>query len=146
MLEEGLPWRKLIFYGPTFYFELPVYTFCTNFWFSKCAPPWIFPPLDTPFEYWIEHVNVGLLCFMFKFFTRIFYRRVPGFANDCLCGVWCSGLTTCFLYDDPLFGKQVCNGYGFVRLTQWRTKFSLFCLCFTYILTPHTMIFHFRLP
>ena len=27
--------------------------------------------------------------------TRIFYRRVPGFAIDCPCGIWCRGLTIC---------------------------------------------------
>ena len=36
---------------------------------------------------------------------RVFYKGVPGFATDCLCGVWCRGLTTCFLYVIPLFGK-----------------------------------------
>ena len=34
----------------------------------------------------------ALLCVMFRFFTRIFYRGVPGFATDCPCSVWCHGL------------------------------------------------------
>ena len=41
-----------------------------------------------------------LLSFVrFMFPYRIFYRGVPGFATDCLCGVGCRGLTTCLLYD-----------------------------------------------
>ena len=43
----------------------------------------------------------GLLCVIFKFPSRIFCRRVPGFATDCPCGVWCRGLTTCLLYVGP---------------------------------------------
>ena len=27
-----------------------------KFWFCKCPPTWMFPPLDIPFEYFIEHV------------------------------------------------------------------------------------------
>ena len=59
---------------------------------SGSARPWMFPPLDVPFEYWTEHVTFGLLS------TIIFYRRVPGFATDFPCGVWCRGLITCLLY------------------------------------------------
>ena len=55
-------------------------------------------PLDIPSEYRPEHVTFGLLCVIFKFPSRIFCRRVPGFATDCPCGVWCRGLTTCLLY------------------------------------------------
>ena len=29
------------------------------------------------------------------------------FATDCPCDVWCRGLTTCFLYVDPLLGNLV---------------------------------------
>ena len=47
---------------------------------------------------------LSIVRFMFPY--RIFYRGVPGFATDCLCGVGCSGLTTCLLYDvGPLFGR-----------------------------------------
>ena len=70
-------------------------------WFCKCTPPWMFLPLDIPSEYRPEHVTFGLLCVIFKFPSRIFYRRVPGFATDCPCGVWCRGLTTCLLYVGP---------------------------------------------
>ena len=54
-------------------------------------------------EYWTEHVTIGLLCVTFILSIRIFYRRVPGFVTDCLCSVWCRGLTTCLLYAGPLF-------------------------------------------
>ena len=70
-------------------------------WFCKCTPPWMFLPLDIPSEYRPEHVTFGLLCVIFKFPSRIFCRRVPGFATDCPCGVWCCGLTTCLLYVGP---------------------------------------------
>ena len=68
---------------------------------GKCTPPWMFLPLDIPSEYRPEHVTFGLLCVIFKFPSRIFCRRVPGFATDCHCGVWCRGLTTCLLYVGP---------------------------------------------
>ena len=71
-------------------------------WFCKCTPPWMFLPLDIPSEYRPEHVTFRLLCVIFKFPSRIFYRRVPGFATDCPCGVWCRGLTTCLLYVDTI--------------------------------------------
>ena len=70
-------------------------------WFCKCTPPWMFLPLDIPSEYRPEHVTFGLLCVIFKFPSRIFCRRVPGFATDCPCGVWYRGLTTCLLYVGP---------------------------------------------
>ena len=25
------------------------------------VPPWMFPPLDIPFDFWIEHFNFGFL-------------------------------------------------------------------------------------
>ena len=61
-----------------------------------CFCPWTFR-----LEYRPEHVTFGLLCVIFKFPSRIFCRRVPGFATDCPCGVWCRGLTTCLLYVGP---------------------------------------------
>ena len=69
--------------------------------YHQCTPPWMFLPLDIPSEYRPEHVTFGLLCVIFKFPSRIFCRRVPGFATDCPCGVWCRGLTTCLLYVGP---------------------------------------------
>ena len=114
-------------------------------WFCKCTPPWMFLPLDIPSEYRPEHVTFGLLCVIFKFPSRIFCRRVPGFATDCPCGVWCRGLTTCLLYVGSTFGILVWNDSGYVNLTQW----WYFFIIFEYILhisTPHIMIFCFPLP
>ena len=77
------------------------------FSFCKCATPCLFLPLDILLEYWIEKVTFGFLYVMFAFLTRISYKGVPGFANDCPCSVWCHGLTTCLLYVGPLFGNLV---------------------------------------
>ena len=97
------------------------YTFrlsVTNwFWFCKCAPPWIFPQLDIPFECWIERATFGLFYGMFRLSTRIFYRGGPGFATDCPCGVWCCEITTCLMHVGPRFGNPVWNDCGFVSLT-----------------------------
>ena len=98
--------------------ELGLFNGCNTF-----APSWMFLSLDILFEYWIEHIIFGLLYFMFRFSTRIFYRGVPGF--DCPCGVWCCGLTTYTLCVGPLLGNLVWNDSGFVSLTLWRTTFSL---------------------
>ena len=87
------------------------------FWLCKCAPPGMFPPVDIPFEHWIEHVTFGLLYVMFRISSRTFYRGVPGFATDCSCGVWCRWLIICLLYVGPRFGNQVCNNSGFINLT-----------------------------
>ena len=87
------------------------------FWFCKCAPPWMFLPLDIPFEYWIGHVPFGHFYVMFRFSTRIFYRGVPGFETGGPCGVWCHGLTTHLLYVGLLFGSLIWNDGGFVSLT-----------------------------
>ena len=97
------------------------YTFMLSetkyFWFCKWTLPWMFPPLDMLFEYWIEHLTFGLLYVMFRFSIRIFYRGVPGFATDCPCGNWCRGLNTCLLYVGPLFENLVWNVNAFVSLT-----------------------------
>ena len=82
------------------------------FWFCKCAPPWMFTPLDFLFEYCIEHVTFSLLNVMVRFSARIFYRGVPGFATDCLCGVWCRGLIFYSLYVGPLFINLVWTTYA----------------------------------
>ena len=71
------------------------------------------PPLDIPFEYWIEHVTFGLLYVMFRFSAMIFYGGVPGFATDRPYGVWCRGLITYLLYVGP-FENVVRNDNGFV--------------------------------
>ena len=105
----------------------------------------MFSPLDIPSEYWPEHVTFRLLCVIFKFPTRIFYRRVPGFATDCPCGVWCRRLTTCLLYVGPPFGILVWNDSGYVSLTQWWYFFHFFKYGL-HISTPNNMIFCFPLP
>ena len=38
---------------------------------------------EIPFEYWMEYVTFGLLFAMLKFFTRILYMDVSGFATVC---------------------------------------------------------------
>ena len=85
----------------------------------------MFPPLNIPFEYWIEHVTFGLLYVMFTFLTETFYMGVPSFATDCPCGVWCHVLATCPLYVGPLFGNLVWNDSKFVSLTS-RKPFLFF--------------------
>ena len=115
-------------------------------WFCKCTPPWMFLPLDIPSEYRPEHVTFGLLCVIFKFPSRIFCRRVPGFATAWLslrCLVpWINHLPpVCW----STFGILVWNDSGYVNLTQW----WYFFIIFEYILhisTPHIMIFCFPLP
>ena len=92
----------------------------------------MFPPLDIPFQYCIEHFTLGGLYLMFRFSIWIFYRGVPGFATDCLCGVWCRELTTCPLYIGPIFVNLVWNVRGFVSLALWTT--------FTHTLMSHSMI------
>ena len=95
---------------------------------SGCANAQLPPPLDILLEYWIEHVTFGLLCFMFTFLTRIFYRGVPGFATDCPCGVWCRRLTTCLLYVGPIFGNLFENDSKFVSMRKGKTSLLLFLL------------------
>ena len=52
--------------------------------FCKCGPAWIVTSQDIRFECWIEYVTFGLLYSMFRFFTKIFYKGIPGFAADFL--------------------------------------------------------------
>ena len=51
--------------------------------------------MAAPRQFWTQFMHY------IKFPSRIFCRRVPGFATDCPCGVWCRGLTTCLLYVGP---------------------------------------------
>ena len=41
--------------------------------------------------------------FMSNLHSQIFYREVPGVIPDCLCDVWCHGLTTSLLYVGLIF-------------------------------------------
>ena len=63
----------------------------------------MFPPLDIPYENWLEHGTFGRLDVMSRFSTRIFYRGVLGFATEYPYGLWGHGLTTCLLYVGPFF-------------------------------------------
>ena len=104
-------------YGQAFFNYTLSLSLTRQFSFCKCAPPWMFPPLDIPFEYWIEHVTFWLRYVRFRFSTEIFYKRVPTFATDCPCGVWYHGLTTYLLYVGSLIGNLVRNDTGFVSMT-----------------------------
>ena len=95
--------------------------------------PWMFLPLDILFEYWIEHVTLGLLYVLFRFSTWIFYRRVADFGTHFPCGNWCRGSTTCLLYIGPRFRNLLWNDSGFVNLTSRRTTFSFFFLLILYV-------------
>ena len=63
--------------------------------------------LDTLFGCWIEDFTLGLLMSYLDSLQGYFTSGVPGIAPDCPCGVWCHGITTCFLYVDPLLGNLV---------------------------------------
>ena len=110
----------------------------------------MFPPLDVPFEYWIEHVTFGLLYAMFRFATMIFYSEVAGFGTDRPCGGWCQRLT---LHLPPVCWSTVWKSnlkWYLVGLKVWcnaEQRFHCCWLYFTYILMHHDMIIlYFRLP
>ena len=89
----GILWPFFLFCPVTWSFVDKRSGLTMYFWFCKCAPPWVFPPLDIPFEYWIELVAVGLFSVVFRFSTTIFYRGVPPsfiFPQQAT-GRWCSG-------------------------------------------------------
>ena len=67
----------------------------------------MFPPLDIPFEYWIEHVTFGLLYTMFRLSTKISDGGFPGFLMIVLVVFWCGGFTTYLMYVGPRFGNLV---------------------------------------
>ena len=60
--------------------------------------PGCFLSLDLLSEYRIQHGAIGPLYVASSFSTWIFCRGVSGSATDCLCYVWCRGLTTCLLH------------------------------------------------
>ena len=117
------------------------------FWLCNYVPHWMFRPLDILFEYWIKHVTVGHLGVVYRFCTRILYRGVPGFANDCPCGVIWRGWTACPCMLVP-FGESnlkwqwVCK-FGIVK-TTFHYFYSRF---YMYTLMLHNiMILYFHLP
>ena len=99
----------------------------------------MFPPLDMCFECWFEHVTFRLLYVIFRFSTGVFYKGVPGFANDCPRDIWCSGLTTCciLVHSFTIQFKMIVGLYVWHNGQQF---FHCFRLCFIYILMPHSMI------
>ena len=112
--SDGMFWRSVfmaINYPLTYTlgFLYISYSGSANAQLPGCICPWTF---SLNFR-----LNKFPLDSFFTFPTRIFYREVPGFAIDCPCRVWCSGLTTCSLYVGPLFGNIVQNDSRFVSLT-----------------------------
>ena len=137
--------RMLVTIGVHFkqHFDIRYFTFC------NLLPPKMFLSLDLLSENQIQHGTIGLLYVTSRYSTRTFYRRVSGFANDCLCGVWCRELTTCLLYVGPPFGNRFLNSWavGFdimdfkCTLSTWyfdicncirlKTSDDFFCFIFT---------------
>ena len=87
----------------------------------------MFLPPDLLSEYRIQHGAIGPLYVTSSNWTWIFFRGVSGFATDCPCGVWCRGLTTCFLHVGPPFGNRLLNNSWAVGLTQWIVYLHFFC-------------------
>ena len=85
--------------------------------FYNPSPPRMFLSLDLLSEYRIQHGANGPLYVTSSYSTRIFCRRVSGYATDCPCGVWCRGLTTCLLHVGPPFGNRILNNSYAVGLT-----------------------------
>ena len=80
-------------------------------------PPRMFPSLDLPSEYRIQHGAIGLLYVTSSYSIWIFCKGVSGFATDCPCDVWCRGLTICLLHVGPPFGNRFLNTSWAVGLT-----------------------------
>ena len=69
--------------------------------------------------------------------TKIFYMWVQGFANDFLCGVWCSGFNTCLPYvRKSSFKQQFICKFGIAE-----NVFSLFFILFIIIIIITAIIF-----
>ena len=86
--------------------------------FYNPSPPRVFLSLDLLWEYRIQHDANGPLYVTSSYSTCIFCRGVSGFATDCLCGVWCCGLTTCLLHvGQPFFQNRILNNSWAVGLT-----------------------------
>ena len=56
----------------------------------------IFLPLPLLLKYWIDLAMMDRLCPIHIYIY--IYSGFSGFATDCLCSVWCRGLTTCLTY------------------------------------------------
>ena len=110
-----------------------------------CIRIHLFDPLTFSLNIGLNMLPSRLFKVMFRFSTRILYRRVPVFATDCPYSVWCPGLTTCLLYADPLFGNLVQNDSGLLSFTEWRTTSHclMMFLHIPYCLTYHNIVPHF---
>ena len=98
--------------------------------FYNTSPPRMFLSLDLLWEYRIQHGANGPLYVTSSYSTWIFCRGVSGFATDCLCGVWCRGLTTCLLHVGPAFGNRILNNSWDVRCRFDIMDYeSFFCVC-----------------
>ena len=81
---------------------------------------------DLLLEYWIEHVNIGLLYARFIFSTyKVFYRGVPGFGTYCPWGVWCRRWTTSLLPVGPFFGNYILTTVVSCDQAALQTVFSV---------------------
>ena len=73
----------------------------TWFWFCDCSPRDVsVARLSGLFD---EHITIELRYIKLVFSTTIYYKRLPGFATDCPCGVWPHGLTARLMYICSLF-------------------------------------------
>ena len=99
--------------------------------FYNPSPPRMFLSLDLLSEYRIQHGAIGPLYVTSSYSTWIFCRGVSGFPTDCLCDVWCRGLTTCLLHVGPPFGNWFLNTSWAVSLTYWIVylHFLYFYIC-----------------
>ena len=86
----------------------------------------MFLSLDLLSEYRIQHGDIGSLYVTSSYSTWIFCTGVSGFATDCPCGVWCRGLTTCFLHADSPFVNWFLNNSWAVDCISY---FSYFDIC-----------------
>ena len=63
---------------------------------------WDVSVLELCLEYSIDLGTTELLYIECVLPDRIFSMDLPGFVTGCPSGVWCHGLTSCFLYVSPL--------------------------------------------
>ena len=108
--------------------------------FYNTSPPRMFLSLDLLWEYRIQHGANGPLYVTSNYSTWIFCRGVSGFATDCPCGVWCRGLTTCFLHVGPPFENQL--GCRCDIMDNESYFFVLYAIIYVLI---HQIIFRFYL-
>ena len=119
------------------------YTFMlpeTKLWFCKCTPPWVFRP-------WAFPLNIGLTMLPSDSFMACLYALL-GYSTGEFQVLQLIVLAMFGAVDYPLASCGLVHFWKFSLkcLTQWRTIFHCFRLCFTYILMPQNMIrLYFRL-